>query len=103
MNKKKNLTITIMVVLSILLISLGIVSKTVIASNKSDENSKVIASIQIEKGDTLWGIAVKYYTDDYDNVKEYINEIKQCNGLASDTIHAGQYLIIPHFIPTSTS
>lgn len=104
MKEKKNLAVSILVILSILIISITVVSKTVIASNQSVERSKVITSIQIERGDTLWDIADRYYTEEeYNDVSEYISEIKKCNGLSSDTIHEGQYLIVPHFIPVSTS
>lgn len=45
----------------------------------------------VAKGDTLWGIAVKYLG----NGTRY-KEIKTLNGLTSDTIYSGQKLKIPN-------
>lgn len=44
----------------------------------------------VQDGDTLWGIAASQLGDG----ARYI-EIKQCNGLGSDTIFPGQILLIP--------
>lgn len=42
--------------------------------------------------DNLYRIALKYYGN---GSAEYVNKIKQANGLTSDSISAGQVLIIP--------
>ena len=55
---------------------------------------KYYKSIMIEQGDSLWSIAQEYACDD---TYEYIKEIKQLNGLTSETIHAGQHLIIAYY------
>ncbi|KAG6416851.1 hypothetical protein SASPL_124292 [Salvia splendens] len=44
-------------------------------------------AVEIVKGDTLWGLSRKY------GVR--IQEIKEANGLTSDTIYAGKKLVIP--------
>lgn len=44
----------------------------------------------VKSGDTLWGIAVKYYGKGTEYTK-----IKTANGLKSDTLKVGQKLIIP--------
>ncbi|KAL2466661.1 LysM domain-containing protein [Abeliophyllum distichum] len=44
-------------------------------------------TIQIVKGDTLWGLSREYGVS--------IEEIKEANGLSGDTIYAGKKLIIP--------
>ncbi|XP_015080766.1 uncharacterized protein LOC107024322 [Solanum pennellii] len=43
--------------------------------------------IEIERGDTLWGLSRKYGVS--------IEEIKDANGLEGDTIYAGKKLVIP--------
>ena len=55
---------------------------------------KYYKSIIIEQGDSLWSIAKEYACDD---TYAYIKEIKQLNGLTSETIHAGQHLIIAYY------
>jgi len=58
---------------------------------------KQVTSLIIEKGDTLWSIAQEYRTEEYDDINEYIDEIKASNGLFTDTIHEGNYIIIPYY------
>ncbi len=52
-------------------------------------------SIVIEQNDTLWGIADRYYCSEFGSVKNYVAEIKRCNGLTSDAIYAGRHIIVP--------
>lgn len=63
--------------------------------------SKQVTSVQIQKGDTLWGIASEYMSDEYNDINEYICEIKLSNRLSSDTIHAGNYIIVPYYVDVS--
>ena len=60
---------------------------------------KYYKSIKIEQGDTLWGIAQKYMTDEYDSPQQYIKEIKQLNGLTSDNIQESKHLLIAYYDP----
>ena len=72
-------------------------------SNVSADNSsnrvKQARSIEVEEGDTLWGIANEYITEEYNDINEYIEELKRSNGLYDDIIHAGCYLIVPYYEP----
>lgn len=63
----------------------------------STNRNKQVVSIQIESGDTLWGIAKEYITEEYNDINQYIEEIKSCNGLFEDTIHEGNHLIVPYY------
>ncbi|XP_058103611.1 uncharacterized protein LOC131247210 isoform X2 [Magnolia sinica] len=44
-------------------------------------------TIEIVRGDTLWGLSRKYGVS--------IDAIKEANGLSGDTIYAGKKLVIP--------
>jgi len=55
------------------------------------------ASVYIDNNDTLWSIAQEYYTSEYDDIESYIDEIKKSNGLCTDNITAGKYLLVPHY------
>lgn len=57
---------------------------------------KVIISIVIKEGDTLWSVASEYYTEEYSDMNELIHAIKKCNGI-SDKIKIGQKLLIPYY------
>ena len=59
-------------------------------------NFKYYKSITIAHGDTLWGIAEKYMTDDYDSVEEYVYALKKMNNLNGDTIKAGDKIMIAY-------
>lgn len=62
---------------------------------------KNVASVEIQKGDTLWSIASRYMTDDYNDINEYIAEIMESNRLTSDKIQAGNYIIVPYYTDVS--
>lgn len=48
----------------------------------------------VSQGDTLWNIAVAYKPD-YMDTRDYIEEIKASNELASSSIQVGQVLTLP--------
>lgn len=58
---------------------------------------KYYKSIRIEQGDSLWSIAEEYCSDDYDDTRAYVNELKRLNALTSETIHEGQHLVIAYY------
>lgn len=64
------------------------------------KKEKLVTSIRVEKGDTLWSIAKEHMTKEYKDLNDYINEIKHTNGLYSDTIHEGRYIIVPYYSST---
>ena len=63
----------------------------------ADASYKYYTSIQIQKGDTLWGIASSYITDDYASMDDYIAEICSINHISAEDIHSGEYLTIPYY------
>ncbi len=100
-NKKRIWSMAIALLIILLLISVGFIAKTVTAqSNK--ESIKLVTSVEVKSGDTLWGIASDYFSDNYSDMNAYIKEIKSANGLTSDDIHAGNYIIVPYY-KSSTS
>jgi LysM repeat protein len=68
-----------------------------VTAEKSIQRDKTVISVRIEKGDSLWSIASNYITDEYENINDYITEIKKSNGLVTDTIHEGRYIIVPYY------
>lgn len=53
--------------------------------------------IQIEEGDSLWSIAKENMDPGFSDINEYIREVRRCNQLDSDTITAGNYLMVPYY------
>ncbi|MGB4658520.1 MAG: LysM peptidoglycan-binding domain-containing protein [Mobilitalea sp.] len=71
-------------------------SKTATAEGSNDR-IKLVTSVEIEKGDTLWSIASEYVTYEYSDMNEYIDEIIDSNNLPDDTIHAGNYIVVSYY------
>ncbi|KAM0938367.1 putative LysM domain-containing protein [Dioscorea sansibarensis] len=54
---------------------------------KSDPSAFSCRTIQIARGDTLWGLSQKYGVS--------VASIKEANGITGNTIYAGKKLVIP--------
>lgn len=68
----------------------------------SDGHYKYYTSIKIQEGDSLWEIAseymdLEYAVTEYNDIEEYVNDIRTLNRLNDDMIHAGEYLTIPYY------
>lgn len=59
---------------------------------------KRVVSVIVERDDTIWTIASRYYTEECGSMKDYVAEIKKCNSLDNDTIYAGYPLLIPIWV-----
>jgi len=68
------------------------------AAGNSNGKTYTITSVQIEEGDSLWSLASQYYSEEFSSITNYITEIKRMNGITSDVLYAGNYLLIPHFV-----
>ncbi len=59
---------------------------------------KYYKTITVSAGDSLWNIAQDYISyAHYDNVNEYMDEVREINHLSDDAINAGSNLIIPYY------
>ena len=67
-----------------------------VEASENIKREKVVISIEVKEGDTLWGIASDYYTDDYEDVNELIDAIKKCNDI-SDHLKIGQKILVPYY------
>lgn len=83
--------------LAIVTILIGVVSVKEVSASEHGDRRKVITSVEIMQGDTLWDIASEYYSDEFDNMNDYIKEIKKVNNMPTDKIVAGNYIIIPYY------
>ena len=63
-------------------------------------SQKQYTSIEVQSGDTLWSIASDYITDDYSDMNEYIEEVRNINKILGDDIRAGQYITVPYYEKT---
>ncbi|WP_249863881.1 LysM peptidoglycan-binding domain-containing protein [Paenibacillus konkukensis] len=60
----------------------------------SNGGAPVKHTVEIVKGDTLWGIASAHVRKGR-NVREYMDEMKKLNRLDSNVLHEGQVLMLP--------
>lgn len=85
--------ICMLVAISIFSVSMALASDKQPAHQYSN---KYYTSIDIEKNDTLWGIAQQYACSGAD-IDEYIKNIKSINRLSGDNITQGQSLIVYYY------
>ena len=90
-------------VLTICIVFCGVLlGSNISASGKSHASLehgdfKYYTSIRVERGDSLWSIAGVHMGPEYEDIQEYIAEVKSLNQLTEDDIHAGQYLLVPYY------
>ena len=69
-----------------------------VVDNETKTKNKYFTNIVVEEGDSLWSIAEEYMDEEhYESIYEYIDELKKMNNLKSDTIYAGQNLVVTYF------
>ncbi len=95
-NRKRIWIAGLAILFIILLATAGFAARTVTAQDNK-ERIKLVTSIEIEKGDSLWSIASEYMSEEYDSINDYIEEIKDSNGISSDEIHSGNFIIVPYY------
>lgn len=82
---------------SVAILLSGMLTITITASKRPEKVEKNVTSVYIEKGDSLWTIAERYYHKENQSIKSYIEEIRKCNHLSGDLIKEGQNLVIPYY------
>lgn len=59
---------------------------------------KYYTSIEVQPGDTLWAIARdRYLENGYDDIRDYISELRHLNHITGDDLTAGSRLIITYY------
>ena len=64
--------------------------------NRNETSYTYYKSIEIQPGDTLWDIAEDTMPSGYDSTADYVEVLKDMNGLTADDIQAGHDLIIAY-------
>lgn len=94
----------LIVVISIIVVSLGILLGSSISAFASAwekaQLHKYYTSVQLRQGDSLWKLAGEYASTDQSE-QEFIDEVCEVNGISeSNTLHSGQYLVVPYYSET---
>ncbi len=85
------------IVLSVMFISfiLGSVIVKGQSTKSASSDNTYFTNITVDKGDTLWSIASQYIDYDYyDNIYEYMEQLRTLNNITSDNVYAGDNLIV---------
>ncbi len=67
-------------------------------SSVRDGEDKFYTNVTVEEGDTLWSIAennIDY--EHYEDIYDYMNELRRMNNMSSDKIYAGENLIVTYY------
>lgn len=95
---RKNLLIAIMTICLIITCSFTLNAFRSSAKSDPEVSYKYYKSIAVANNDTLWSIAERYMDEDhYGSINDYINEVRYMNSLSDDSIHYGEYLIVPYY------
>lgn len=89
----------VLVMVALFLLVLFVLPERTAAAGDSAGVTYSISSIKIEEGDSLWSLATEYYTEEFSSIPNYMEEIKRMNGLSSDMLYAGNYILIPQYLP----
>lgn len=89
-------------ILGIFLVLLFVFSLNCLNTEASEElpetTYKYFTYHTVAPGDSLWSMAEEYIDYNfYNNLDEYINEVKEINHLSDSTIKAGENLVVPYF------
>ena len=74
-----------------------LLGKTLVTASGEERESGYDTNIEIRPGDSLWSIAERYRANSGMEVRQYISELKEINGLVSDSIEAGDSLTVVYY------
>ena len=89
----------VLFMVALFLVVLFVLPEKTAAAGDTGVVTYTITSVQIQEGDSLWSLATEYFTEEFSSVSNYITEIKRMNGLSSDKLYAGNYILIPQYLP----
>ncbi|MBS4026582.1 MAG: LysM peptidoglycan-binding domain-containing protein [Clostridia bacterium] len=89
-SKQSNPKLKKVVLIAILTIIISLFSASYIYAIAIDKEQVTIVEIEVEPGDTLWGLATKYYPDSKD-IRKTVYDIKKSNNI-SGHIYPGQII-----------
>ena len=92
------LTCILVIMVALFLIVLFFLPERTASAGNTNIGKYTITSVQIEEGDSLWSIAQEHYSEEFSSISSLIVEIKRMNNLSSDTVYAGNYLLVPQYI-----
>lgn len=87
----------ILIALLLCIFALSTLATTKRARAAQIEGQTAYESVYISSGDSLWSIAQQYRGDQ--DTAVFVENLKMLNGLSSDHIQAGYYILVPVTAP----
>ena len=56
-----------------------------------------ILTFYVDRDTTLWGVSQKYISDEYTNIRAYMEEVKSINHLPDDQLIYGTTICVPYY------
>ena len=84
---------------ALVIIGSFMVSSRVTAAGAAKEPAeKFYTSVRINSGDTLWSVAEQYCDTDRVTIRDYIDDLKEMNGIVNDrALRVGEYIAVYYF------
>lgn len=57
---------------------------------------KYYTDVRVQNNDTLWTIAERYMTEEYDSIEDYVHELREINNLGC-VVEYGQQIMVPYY------
>ncbi|MBS6195311.1 MAG: hypothetical protein KH828_07000 [Clostridiales bacterium] len=94
---KKVHTVILAAVMAVL--AIGFFLKITAIDVRADEPDryKYYTSVYVDRDDTLWEISQKYVSEEYSDVRDYMDEVKAINGLMDDELPYGITICVPYY------
>lgn len=67
------------------------------AKDYTTSQQKYYTSVEVKEGDTLWGIAEEYMTEEYKDRDTYIDEVCKMNHITGHVIRTGTTILVPYY------
>lgn len=67
------------------------------ADEESGKRYKYYTSVYVDRDDTLWDIASEYISDEYEDIRAYMDEVKSINHLTGDELQYGTTICVPYY------
>jgi len=56
-----------------------------------------LSNVYVDRDTTLWGVSQKYISDEYTNIRAYMEEVKSINHLPDDQLIYGTTICVPYY------
>ena len=67
------------------------------AKDSASSHQRYYTAVEIEEGDTLWGIADEYMTEEYEDRDSFIEEVCEMNHITGHVIRTGSTILVPYY------